>query len=664
MIMKYFNSFKINESFISKIERINFREDINGLRALSVVSVVLYHLDLQMFKGGWLGVDIFFVISGYLIANIIISDLNNKTFSFINFYKRRILRILPALLFTLILTFPLAYFLLTPKAHYEFSSSLVSTLLFYANLYFQNLDFYIAESTKLMPLLHTWSLAIEEQYYLVFPIFTFICFKFRKNYFFLITTLFFITSILLNSFTQETTKFYQLQFRIWELLLGVIIMILNSSYSFKHTEKIGLILTIFSIFFFDDSWINDLEPKLICLIGISLILISKNSTSFISTISKTKLISITGLSSYSIYLLHQPIFAFYNVIINNLEFYKYSLTFTDNASINILDFKNSLKYSIDNPSIKLFLIFLLFTISLFSYYKIEKKFKNVKLVLTIYTLTLIFSYNMLNNPKTFNFGEEVSNSKSVLTDFTCLQKELRLTDPISKYSDCFYNPLAKEYLLILGDSSSAGLATNLLNSNITDKYGLLIVSGDYKVFFENYKSNDICENCIFNWMNENSNKLTIIVSIELHRYIENQGIYFSEEYNLSKESINLLNNIKYFSENSNKLLLIEPFPTVPKNLINPRLFFSNKHKNSVEEVFIPLNDWKQNTSRTAVFLEKLNNEIVNLDIVKTENLFCNSKQNKCYIYKKPFLFYDDQTHLSIVGGKLLSDYFIDKLNLK
>ena len=209
---------------ISKVKRIQYREDINGLRAIAVMSVVLYHAGFEFFKGGYLGVDIFFVISGYLISNIVISELNSESFSFRNFYIKRISRIIPALIVTIILTIPFAYFLLTPKAMQEYLSSMFSAIFFYANYYFQNLDFYISESTKVMPFLHTWTLAIEEQYYILFPIITFLIFKYKKNYLvsFYICFIFFNFSELTK---QELTKFYQIQFRVWELLAGVIIMI-------------------------------------------------------------------------------------------------------------------------------------------------------------------------------------------------------------------------------------------------------------------------------------------------------------------------------------------------------------------------------------------------------------------------------------------------------
>ena len=131
-----------------------------------MISVVFYHAGYSSFSGGWLGVDVFFVVSGYLISNIILSELNDTTFSFKNFYLRRIRRILPALFSTLLISLPFSYWLLTLRA-FEYIESVIASIFFYAN-YFQNLDFYNAEPSKYMPLLHTWSLAIEEQFYLIF----------------------------------------------------------------------------------------------------------------------------------------------------------------------------------------------------------------------------------------------------------------------------------------------------------------------------------------------------------------------------------------------------------------------------------------------------------------------------------------------------------------
>ena len=167
-----------------------YRPEIDGLRAIAVGAVILYHAQInifghQPFKGGFIGVDIFFVISGYLITSIILKELNTTgSFSFKNFYERRIRRILPALLFVMLASLPFAWFYLLPDQIFHFSNSIVYSLGFISNLFFHfsgNAYFGVAE-TK--PLLHTWSLSIEEQYYILFPIFLIFIFKFLRKYIF------------------------------------------------------------------------------------------------------------------------------------------------------------------------------------------------------------------------------------------------------------------------------------------------------------------------------------------------------------------------------------------------------------------------------------------------------------------------------------------------
>jgi peptidoglycan/LPS O-acetylase OafA/YrhL len=353
---------------ILKISRIDYRNDINGLRAIAVLGVVFYHADIEFFKGGWLGVDVFFVISGYLISNIIVSQINEGIFSFRNFYIRRIKRILPALFSTMLLTIPFAYFLLPPKAMGEFIDSMLASIFFFANYHFMNLDFYVAESTKFMPLLHTWSLAIEEQFYLLFPFFAFIIYKYFKKYFTLFIIFITIGSLYLNTLSESSDKFYRLEFRIWELLLGVVVMILSSNLKVKHLEKLGLPLLLFSFYFFGDAWINDIEPKLISLTATSLIIFSNTESTKLTKFFKLKFISTIGLISYSMYLIHQPLFSLFRRF---SQYYDIELT----------------------NSVKFYLIILLLIFSYLNYQYVEKQAQNMenfKLVLSIlFTCILI-----------------------------------------------------------------------------------------------------------------------------------------------------------------------------------------------------------------------------------------------------------------------------------
>src|SRR5574337_1373707 len=147
-----------------------YRPEIDGLRAIAVIPVILFHAGFQIFSGGFVGVDIFFVISGYLITTIIVAELEAGRFSILNFYERRARRILPAFYLVTALWLPFAWLWLIPSDAKELSKSIMAVLLFASNIFFwQQSDYFDAE-TELKPLLHTWSLGVEEQFYVLFPI--------------------------------------------------------------------------------------------------------------------------------------------------------------------------------------------------------------------------------------------------------------------------------------------------------------------------------------------------------------------------------------------------------------------------------------------------------------------------------------------------------------
>ena len=158
-----------------------YRREIDGLRAFAILPVILFHAGFQTFSGGFVGVDIFFVISGYLITTIIVAEKEAKTFTILNFYERRARRILPALFFVMFTCLPFAWFWLIPEDLKKFSDSLIAVTGFSSNILFWQSSGYFETSSELKPLLHTWSLAVEEQYYLFFPVFLILTWRLGKR---------------------------------------------------------------------------------------------------------------------------------------------------------------------------------------------------------------------------------------------------------------------------------------------------------------------------------------------------------------------------------------------------------------------------------------------------------------------------------------------------
>jgi hypothetical protein len=337
-----------------------YRPEIDGLRALAVIPVIFFHAGFENFKGGFIGVDIFFVISGYLIASIILEEKHAQKFTLINFYERRARRILPALFFVMILCIPFAWFWMLQEDLVIFSKSLIFVTAFSSNILFWKTSSYFQALSELNPLLHTWSLAIEEQFYLIFPLFLIIFWRLGLLRIFIIILILTFASLTLaqwGAYNRPSANFFLLPTRIWELFSGVLISfyIIKKKNITNHllSESLGaagLLLLLFSFFFFDK---NSTHPSLYTVIPISatmLIILFVTSESFVGKLLGSKLFISVGLISYSLYLWHQPIFAFSRIR----------------------------SYEELNNFIKVGLIVLTFFLSYFSWKYIELPFRNKK----------------------------------------------------------------------------------------------------------------------------------------------------------------------------------------------------------------------------------------------------------------------------------------------
>jgi len=308
-------------SIPSKQSKIPFRHDIQGLRAVSVLLVILFHSGITGFDAGYLGVDIFFVISGYWMTMLILRDLEQGTFRFRDFYARRVRRILPALYFSLLLTLIVAWFVLWPQDFRDFMKVLGSTVLLFSNNVLWILgDGYFAPEMEYQPLLHMWSLSVEEQFYLFFPLFLFLTGflwkKLRYSLAILATAASFIWATWFFSASADGPSyvFYQLPGRIWEFAVGGMAAwwVMREKPVFSWLGYLGLAM-IFSVLVLHES--TDQGPgigMLLVVTGSAFLLLPSSATGRLTPaqlLALPILVWIGGIS-FSLYLVHQPILAF------------------------------------------------------------------------------------------------------------------------------------------------------------------------------------------------------------------------------------------------------------------------------------------------------------------------------------------------------------------
>ena len=443
--------------------KLNYRPDIDGLRAISVFAVIFYHanflvLDHELFQGGFIGVDIFFVISGFLITSLILNEIYNDNFSITDFYTRRIRRIIPVLFFVILSCLPIAYIFLLPSSLVDFFQSVLSTLIFSSNFYFHHTGLiYGGPDSSLKPLLHTWSLSVEEQFYVIFPLILILFRKFLKNYIFHFFIIFFFigfisTQIISTKFPLY--NFYFINVRIWELLAGSIVAYLNINF-IKYENKVtnylpllGLILILFSILFLRDEMSLPSIYSVPAVVGTCFIILFNNSENFITKVLSLKVFVFFGLISYSLYLWHFPLFAFYNYIF-----------FDDESFIA-----------------KIIIILLSIILSILSYFFLEKPFRNKKVInnkrlliyislsfLIILSSSLFFLDKNKNNQK--GLYEKVNIDNQVYFD----EVNTKLKEIISINN--FEKTNTKKNILIIGNSHAMDLFLMLkTNSNLFKNY--------------------------------------------------------------------------------------------------------------------------------------------------------------------------------------------------
>ncbi len=302
-----------------------FRWDIQGLRAIAVLSVVIFHISPRHLPGGFLGVDIFFVISGFLIIGFIHRDLQRGDFSLSDFYFKRVKRLLPALILVVLCSSIFASLLLTPQEFSGYVKSLWSTVFYVSNLYFYSESGYFDSSLALSPLLHTWSLSVEEQFYIVAPIALLIIYKVNSKAVVFYLLLFSFFSLVFSEvfvYFDRDLSFYASPSRFWQFTLGGILAIRFSTLKVRalYYDLIGffgLLSIIYSLFFYTESTVFPGVNAILPTLATAMVIFSGFNRGYIYRVLSNKIGVFFGNISYSLYLWHWPVIVFYKLSIGS-----------------------------------------------------------------------------------------------------------------------------------------------------------------------------------------------------------------------------------------------------------------------------------------------------------------------------------------------------------
>ena len=615
---------------------LEYRPEIDGLRAIAVGAVVVYHAQIRIFEklllpGGFLGVDIFFVISGYLITYLIFKEkFSSNNFSFKNFYERRARRILPALLVMLMIMFPFAYIALIPSDFKEYALSNIFSIGFTSNYFFYfNETEYGSIDGLLKPLLHTWSLGVEEQFYIFFPIVMILFlnnnWSFRMFAILFILSSFFFASYL--SITKEQLSFFSLPTRVWELFFGALtayLIFFNKinfikKYILNILSYIGIISIFLSFIFFQKNTYHPSYLTFFSVIGTCFIIINLKSDNVVHKILSSKMFVFVGLISYSLYLYHYPIFSLsrYYSLISGYNLYG-----------------------------KIALMFAVFLISYLSYALIEKPFRNKKKISFNKLLSFIFfAIFLIVSVSILILNNKIENKKYNIVKEFSLDNRI-YNDEWSKYQSNGELDRNKKNILLIGNSHAKD-SYIIFSKLFADNNNLNFIYFSAQVeCLKDLSKNELC--------GEKINKSQIDL-FEESDYLILSTLWYE------KDLIHLEKIIKELDNKKNKIILMSSSPTftwVNVFTLLDKFVLENKKFPSIKEIEL-LERELFNQIPKSIFI---NNEKLK-EISKKNNLTyldkfeytCNLIKNRCRILtdQNKKIYYDN-SHYTIDG----SFYFV------
>ncbi|WP_074018684.1 acyltransferase family protein [Xenorhabdus thuongxuanensis] len=608
-----------------------FRKDINGLRALAVMSVVLFHFNSSYLPGGFAGVDVFFVISGFLMTSIIFRGIENNNFSILKFFQARARRIVPALVAVIAIVLLLGYLFFEPLTYQLVGKHGLSSLLFVSNIVYANESGYFDSDAFSKLFLHTWSLSVEWQFYIIYPIILVVLSKFLsvkniKRIILALTVLSLLLCIYIST-KDSVMSYFMLYTRAWEMLFGGLAFLypvsLESSKK-RIVEILGISLIILSFIIFSNENLWPSYNALLPVIGAYLCILSNNEKTLLSNTVFQKI----GLWSYSIYLVHWPFIVFFKKI---------------NIEVNFVIYLISI----------IIIAFLIFN-------TIEKR-RNYKYgLLSIFLISMASSYMVSMDGLGFRVDD---NYKLTKKEF---HREYFGGSAIRQASDIQYFNIGdreEPRAIITGDSFSR----QYMNSFKNEKFKAIGIFKDGCFITPNYysKFDDNDDRvCILRYNNlikvmENHPKTDIILSMSWGDYKLTNRINGDKlNGDVNKTIVNELAELIKIGGNERHYYIIgktngsksSSFECLARNnlpvnrLMSPCPSESNREK-------IKIND-------DIRHLESMFNNVTFID---PNDILC--KNGKCLLLdKKNHPIYSDNSHLSIYGSDIVVKYIIDKIN--
>jgi peptidoglycan/LPS O-acetylase OafA/YrhL len=636
----------------------NFRYDINGLRAIAVIAVVLFHFNPVWVPGGFAGVDVFFVISGFLMTGIIFRGLENDSFNLFKFYVARANRIIPALAVLCLVLLVFGWFYLTPLDYKALGKHVASSMGFLSNVIYWRESGYFDAASHEKWLLHTWSLSVEWQFYIIYPIVLVVLKRFLslenlKRLIVIGTVLGFVFSVI-ATIKWPNPAYYLLPTRAWEMMMGGVAFLYpwNVSDAKKKVLEISGLLLILGSYAFvssDIPWPGHFA--LIPVLGSYLMIVANRQS---SVITNNKFFQSLGKWSYSIYLWHWPIVVFYYRFVDSSS---YILGVTLSIFLGVCSFKFVEKYRLKSYSLwkdffKIKLIWVTFSIGVFSsviWYVngLPSRWHDDRLV-------------GLNDNNTFMLSEQLCHNSSF--DESCR-------------TDGYGSPI-----ILLGDSHAGSIARYIYASATEagrpfEQYTLNGCLGIDTVVRYNLKNGEKIEDShcteaskkISEYLDDKKKpRSTIVFVSRLPLYlssfrfdnelggVESGNRGWIESKGNSKASDAVVDKLNFWVSEGHELILVYPIPEVGWSV-------PHKYSKEIFSIFKPLgknpseisieHDYKVYSNRTKDAFALLDLVIGDVHRVYPSDVFCGG--DTCFANDKDHLYYYDDDHLSTHGAKLL-----------